>query len=85
MKWHLNSSGEIAVSDDFVWQPIETCPIGVKCLLLGGGGVVIVGNVYRGHKWFTHWAPLPRHDRRKDQSVVEHERRMEIYEAFKDE
>ncbi len=59
----LDKTGAAAVDKTYYWEPIETCPCGVKVQLLGAGGVAVYGN-YNPPKggerpWWTHWAPLP--------------------------
>lgn len=55
----INAEKTVAVSTDYYWQPIDTCPTGVKVQLLGKGGVAIY-SIYHGSAFFTHWAPLPK-------------------------
>ena len=55
----INTDKTVAVSTDYYWQPIATCPHSVKVQLLGQGGVANYG-VYHGDSFFTHWAPLPK-------------------------
>ena len=55
----INTNKSVAVSTDYFWQPIATCPRGVKVQLLGAWGVAIY-SVYHGDKFFTQWAPLPK-------------------------
>ena len=60
----LNTEKSVAVATDYFWQPIDTCPRGVKVQLLGKGGVATYG-IWNGKEpFYTHWAPLPR--RRRD-------------------
>ena len=35
----FNRDRTVAVDPDYCWQPMGTCPLGVKVQLLGGGGV----------------------------------------------
>ena len=83
VKWHLNLEGNCAVADNFLWQDMNRCPTNVKCLLLTKGGTAVVGT-YNQQEWFEGWAPLPR-IWRKDEQIVEHERRMNMFEAMKDD
>jgi hypothetical protein len=54
-----DTSKEVAVDIGYFWQPIDTCPRGVKVQLLGQGGVAAYGN-FNGHDDFwVGWAPLP--------------------------
>jgi hypothetical protein len=55
----INTTDRVAVDHDYYWQPIETCPLGVKVQLLGKGGVAVYGQRDRSG-WWTHWAPLPK-------------------------
>ena len=59
----LNRDRTVAVDRTYYWQPMSTCPRGVKVQLLGAGGVAVYGNYNPpkpGEKtWWTHWAPLP--------------------------
>lgn len=54
----LDSTGNVAVAE-YYWQPMDTCPHGVKVQLLGAGGVAIYGQ-YHPDKFWVGWAPLPR-------------------------
>lgn len=63
MTTELNRDRTVAVDRAYYWQPIATCPRGVKVQLLGAGGVAVYGtyNPPRPSEkpWWTHWAPLP--------------------------
>ena len=40
MNVKINSEGTVAVDQDYYWnEDMSTCPRGVKCQLLGAGGV----------------------------------------------
>lgn len=56
----LNRDATVAVDTSYRWQPMSTCPRGVKVQLLGSGGVATYGQ-YDGnaHTWWRMWAPLP--------------------------
>jgi hypothetical protein len=56
----LNGDKTVAVSVDYFWQPISTCPTGVKVQLLGKGGVAAYGTWNGKDSFYTHWAPVPR-------------------------
>lgn len=56
----LDSTGAAAVDRNYFWQPISTCPRGVKVQLLGAGGVAMYGQFNGKDKFYTHWAPLPK-------------------------
>lgn len=56
----LDSTGVAAVDQNYFWQPIKTCPLGVKVQLLGKGGVAMYGQYNGRDKFYSHWAPLPK-------------------------
>lgn len=56
----LNRDRTVAVDPDYCWQPMPTCPVGVKVQLLGAGGVATYGHYARGDSFWQGWAPLPR-------------------------
>ena len=56
--YRVNHLDGVAVSNDYYWRPIHTCPLNVKVLLLSNG-VAVMGEHYMSGK-FSHWAPLPR-------------------------
>jgi hypothetical protein len=56
----IDNSGKAAVDVTYFWQPISTCPRGVKVQLLGKGGVAMYGIFTRNDTFYTHWAPLPK-------------------------
>lgn len=49
------------VDPDYFWQPIKTCPLGVKVQLLNRAGIASTGKL-AGNKdnWWIGWAPLPK-------------------------
>ena len=55
----VNTTHKVAVATDTYWQPIDTCPRGVKVQLLGKGNVATYGT-YFGDQFWTHWCPLPK-------------------------
>jgi hypothetical protein len=59
MTVEINSSNTVAVDREYYWQPMDTCPRGVKVQLLGAGGVAVYGQYHGKDPWWTHWAPLP--------------------------
>lgn len=59
MTVEINSARTVAVDREYYWQPISTCPNGVKVQLLGRGGVAYYGTHHGKDPWPTHWAPLP--------------------------
>lgn len=56
----IDSTGTVAVDQAYFWQPMETCPRGVKVQLLGAGGVAMYGQYNGRDTFYTHWAPLPK-------------------------
>lgn len=58
MTTELNADQTVAVDREYEWQPMSTCPRGVKVQLLGKGGVAIYGNYSKDPFW-EGWAPLP--------------------------
>ena len=56
----INTDKTVAVAEGYYWQPMDSCPRGVKVQLLGQGGVAVYA-VWDGRsKFWTDWAPLPR-------------------------
>ncbi len=39
-----NATKQVAVDQTYYWQPMETCPRGMKVQLLGRGGVAAFGS-----------------------------------------
>ena len=64
----LNSERNVAVDKTYYWQPIGTCPRGVKVQLLGAGGVAVYGQFNGKDDFWTHWAPLPVRRKEGDES-----------------
>ena len=58
--YKLNSDKTVAVSGTQYWEPIETCPRGVKVQLLGAGGVAAYAQYDGRNRFWVGWAPLPR-------------------------
>lgn len=56
----IDSTGTTAVDPEYFWQPIETCPAGVRVQLLGRSGIAMYGVKSKDVSFFTHWAPLPK-------------------------
>jgi len=56
----LDKSGAMAVDHAYFWQPMSTCPLGVKVQLLGLGGVAVYGQYNGRDTFYTHGAPLPK-------------------------
>lgn len=65
--FRLNSTQDVAVATGVFWdEDMAKCPSGAKVQLLSIHGVAVYGN-YRGEKFWSAWAPLPRrkpHDTR---------------------
>lgn len=55
----IKTDNEKAVDQDYYWQPIESCPVGVKVQLLGRSGVAVYGH-YHGGDWYIGWQALPK-------------------------
>lgn len=60
MTHKLSADGAAAVDLDYYWQPVDTCPLGVKVQLLSIAGVAVYGNYIRNDDFWVGWAPLPR-------------------------
>jgi len=56
----VNTIEATAVATDYFWQPMCTCPRGVKVQLLGKGGVAMYGQYNGKDDFYEAWAPLPR-------------------------
>lgn len=60
MQAEINAAKTVAVDREYYWQPIDTCPTGVKVQLVNKGyGVAVYGQYRPKEKFWTHWAPLP--------------------------
>jgi hypothetical protein len=60
-EFKLDSTDTVAVDTKYHWQPMATCPRGVKVQLKGRGGVAQYGH-YSGKPdddFWVGWAPLP--------------------------
>lgn len=57
--YRLNTERTVAVSNEYCWQPMETCPIAVKILLIGGGGIATIGQYNGRDEFWKGWAALP--------------------------
>jgi hypothetical protein len=69
MTVQLNSERNVAVDKTYYWQPIATCPRGVKVQLINRNYGVAVYGQYNGKEGFwTHWAPLPVFNKSDDES-----------------
>lgn len=59
MNYRINHDRSAAVAPAMHYQPMSTCPIAVKVILLGAGGVATIGQ-YNGRDTFWQgWHPLP--------------------------
>ena len=56
----LNSNHTVAVATDVFWQPMSTCPLHVKVLLLGIGDVATLGTYEGKNKFWRGWSPMPK-------------------------
>lgn len=56
----IDSTGAAAVDHGYFWQPIATCPLGVKVQLNSRAGVATYGVLSSRNNFWTHWAPLPK-------------------------
>ncbi len=60
MNYKVNTDRTAVVSTDAEFsEDMGRCPRGVKCLLLGAGGVASVSE-YHGERFWVGWFPLPR-------------------------
>ena len=60
--FHLNSGKNVAVSNTSkMSKKMSDCPSGVKVLLLGAGGVLVIAN-YDTDPFWVQWAALPAKD-----------------------
>lgn len=55
----LKVNRDSAVDHGYYWQPMSTCPTGVKVQLLNPAGVAVYG-VYNGKGEWAGWCPLPK-------------------------
>jgi hypothetical protein len=83
MNWHYNTEHTEAHSDTNIWLSLNSCPWHIKVLLLTRGGVCVIGT-YNGQEGYTHWSPLPMHERRQSVLLRDHERRMKILDEMGD-
>jgi hypothetical protein len=56
----IDDTGAAAVDQDYFWQPMSTCPRGVKVQLLGAGGVATYGQWNGKDSFWQGWAPVPK-------------------------
>ena len=84
MTWHINSDKSAAVSDTYVWLPINRCPHNVKVLLLTAGDTCVVGHYY-GQVGYKFWAPLPKKQSADSELLKAHEERMRALREMSDD
>jgi hypothetical protein len=53
------SNNLVAVDQAYYWQPMATCPRGVKVQLLGSGRVATHGHFNGRDTFWLGWTPLP--------------------------
>jgi len=54
-----NRDGTVGVDLSYHWQPMSTCPRGVKLQLKGKSGVALYRQYDGKDPWWVGWAPLP--------------------------
>jgi hypothetical protein len=59
MNFRINNDKSAAVSTEAFYQPMSTCPKGVKVLALSTHGVARI-DIYTGQRDIVAWFPLPR-------------------------
>lgn len=59
MTYSINSDKTAAVSTDHQYQPMKTCPKGVKILAVSKHGVARL-DIYNGQSDLIGWFPLPK-------------------------
>lgn len=62
-----DGTGAAMVDVNYYWQPIATCPRGVKVQLLSRGNVATYGTWNGKDDWWTHWAALPKKPKTDDE------------------
>lgn len=60
MNHKLNTDKTVAVALDVEWQPMSSCPRGVKVLLLGIGDSATLGNFDGKNRFWKGWFPMPK-------------------------
>lgn len=58
--YKIDSSGEVAVHASEHYRPMDTCPVGVKVLLLGTYGTATLGSYNGRDPQWRGWYPLPK-------------------------
>lgn len=60
MTTRINADRTVAVAEDYEWQPMTSCPIGVKVQLIGKGRVAVYGQWDGKEQFWLGWAPAPK-------------------------
>ncbi len=55
----LTTDRAAAVATDFYYEPMSSCPLSTKVILLGAGGVAIIGTYINRDAFWQGWASLP--------------------------
>ena len=58
MNYHISSNNR-AISDEFAWQPMSTCPSNVEVQLLTKYGVAVRGRIVEATQEYLGWLPFP--------------------------
>ena len=56
----INHDKTAVVATDIYYQPMSSCPVGVKCLLLNPGGVAVISQYNGRDQGWQGWSPLPK-------------------------
>ena len=56
----FNSDKTVVVDPDYYWRDMKDCPRGVKCQLLGLGGVAIYGTYNGKDPFWVGWQAVPK-------------------------
>jgi len=55
------TNDQAVVDAEYFWQPIRTCPLGVRVQLLNRAGIASTGKIGGNRDgWWVGWAPLPK-------------------------
>lgn len=60
MNLKVNQSEGIAVDPEYYYRPMDTCPTGVKVLLLTTHEIAVIGHYNGKDTRWKGWAPLPK-------------------------
>lgn len=61
MTIRTDSTRAAVVDHDYHWQPITSCPSGMRVQLLSRSGIATVGRFTTNKDgWWIGWAPLPK-------------------------